>query len=100
MNTKQIVSIAQCLANPTRVKILEWLKEPDVNFPPSDSSVSNDQGICVGAIQEKAGLTQSTISTYLSNMERCGLLTTFRSGKWSYYARHNQTLKDFYEAIK
>jgi len=100
MKEKVIVEIGKCLSNPTRVRILEWLKDPDLNFPANHTGVPNKSGVCVGLIQEKAGLTQSTISTYLSNMERCGLLNMFREGKWSYYSRNEEAINSFCEALK
>lgn len=100
MKEKDIVEIGKCLSNPTRVKILQWLKEPDTNFPANESGIPNKEGVCVGLIQEKSGLTQSTISTYLSSMERCGLLHIVRQGKWSYYSRNEKVLEDFYKALK
>lgn len=77
-----------------------WLKEPEKNFPANETNIPNTEGVCVGSIQEKAGLTQSTISTYLSSMERCGLLKMFRHGKWSYYSRNEKVVEEFYAAIK
>lgn len=97
---KNIVEIGKCLSNSTRVKIMQWLKEPEKNFPANETSIPNHQGVCVGSIQEKAGLTQSTISTYLSNMERCGLLKMFRHGKWSYYSRNEKVVDAYCMAIK
>ncbi len=71
-----------------------------MNFPPNESGIPNKKGVCVGLIQEKAGLSQSTISTYLGNMERCGLLNMFRNGKWSYFSRNEETIQYFIEQLK
>lgn len=100
MNLKQIVEIGKCLSNPTRVEIMEWLKNPDGNFPANESGIPNKTGVCVGLIQEKSGLSQSTISGYLTNMERCGLLHMFRNGKWSYYSRNEKTIREFTKQIQ
>ena len=50
--------------NPTRRKILVWLKDRS-NFPPALPEHADLDGVCVGYIQEKARLSQSTVSNYM-----------------------------------
>ena len=95
MDLKLATEIGKCLSNQTRFQIMEWLKEPEKNFPPHESLRHFDEGVCVTSIQEKAGLSQSTISTYLTNMEKCGLLISTRHGKWSYFRRNEQIIQQF-----
>jgi ArsR family transcriptional regulator len=95
MKLKQATEIGKCLSNNPRVQILEWLKEPEKNFPPHKTLQHFNDGVCVTYIQEKSGLSQSTISTYLSNMEKCGLLAMTRHGKWSYFKRNEETIKAY-----
>ncbi|MDO5509266.1 MAG: helix-turn-helix domain-containing protein [Weeksellaceae bacterium] len=99
MKLKQVVEISKCYSNPTRVEILEWLKNPDENFPPNETQIPNREGVCMSYIHEKSGLSQSTISTYLASMERCGLLTSTRLGKWSYFRRNEQVIQEFSQFI-
>jgi len=70
--------------------MLEWLKEPDKYFP---AEVCNPTGVCVGAIQLKAGLTQSTISEYLTILLRANLVVATRKGQWTYYKRNEDAIK-------
>lgn len=95
MDLKLATEIGKCLSNQTRFQIMEWLKEPEKNFPSHESLRHFDEGVCVTYIQEKAGLSQSTISTYLTNMEKCGLLISTRYGKWSYFRRNEQIIQQF-----
>jgi len=44
----------------------------------------------VGQIQIKAGLTQSTVSEYLSTLQRAGLVKSNRVGQWTYYQRNEE----------
>ena len=67
MNLKLATEIGKCLSNQTRVQIMEWLKAPNKNFPPHDSLRNFDDGVCVTSIKNKSGLSQSTISNYLTN---------------------------------
>lgn len=58
------VEIFKALSNKTRLQILSWLKDPEVNFP-GQIVYGFERGVCVGQIHEKSGLTQSTVSEYL-----------------------------------
>jgi DNA-binding transcriptional ArsR family regulator len=83
------LEVFKALSNKTRLQILQWLKEPEFNFP-GHKPYGYDNGICVGQIQVKAGLTQSTVSEYLSIMQRAGLVTVTRVGQWTYYKRNEE----------
>lgn len=100
MELKQTVDVSKCLSNPVRVEILEWLKDPVNNFPENNTGVPNKKGVCVSLIQERTGLSQSTISSYLNKMERCGLVNMFRLGKWSYYSRNEKNIKEYLNYLK
>ena len=56
--------------------------------------------VCVGSIQEKLGISQSTVSHYLDLMQRSGLLESARFGKWTYYRRNEANIQALAEFIK
>lgn len=98
-----MVLIFKALSNDTRLQILEWLKEPDANFGPQlflPPDADFKGGICVGSIQEKTGLSQSVISSYLTMMKKAGLLESRRYGQWTYYRRNEETLMFMANFIK
>lgn len=95
-----IVEISKVLANETRVKILQWLKNPEENFPPHQDIDHFDDGVCVGFIQDKAKLSQSTISTYLNSMQNVGLVIPTRHGKWTYYKRNEKVIQAYIQELK
>jgi len=95
VNIKTATEIGKCLSNQTRLQIMEWLKDPESHFPPHETLKHFNDGVCVTYIQEKAGLSQSTISTYLTNMEKCGLLISTRHGKWSYLKRNEALIEEY-----
>lgn len=80
------VDIFKALSNKTRLQMLEWLKEPELNFP-GQKEYGYAQGVCVGQLQAKANLTQSTVSEYLSILQRAGFIKATRKGQWTYYQR-------------
>jgi DNA-binding transcriptional ArsR family regulator len=83
------VEIFKALSNKSRLQILNWLKDPETHFP--DQAVNGyANGVCVGQIQIKTGLTQSTVSEYLSILQRAGLVKSNRLGQWTYYQRNEE----------
>lgn len=94
----ETVEIFKALSNKSRLQILEWLKEPSEHFPEQPEGFA--AGVCVGQIQKKAGLTQSTISEYLSTLQRAGLVSATRKGQWTYYKRNESTFKQLSKLIK
>ncbi len=94
----------KALSNETRVKILEWLKDPENNFPPQGGTLSSpvdlQGGVCVTSIQKKAGVSQSVISGYLDSMARCGLLKSERHERWTYYRRNEEAIQELADFIR
>lgn len=93
------VEIFKALSNKTRLQILNWLKEPELNFPDQEP-YGYSNGVCVGQIQVKAGLTQSTVSEYLSNLQRAGLVKSTRVGQWTYYQRNEEAFTALSQLIQ
>ncbi|MGE7603425.1 ArsR/SmtB family transcription factor [Peribacillus sp. NPDC097675] len=92
--------IFKALSNEKRQLILQWLKNPEENFIHQQHDGQFNDGVCVGSIQEKAGLAQSVISSYLDMMQKAGLLESKRIGKWTYYRRNEQVIQELGEFIK
>ena len=93
------VDIFKALSNKTRLQILEWLKNPAQNFPDQEHA-GYENGVCVGQIQAKAALTQSTVSEYLSILQRTGLIEGKRVGQWTYYKRNEEAFAKLSKIIE
>lgn len=89
-----ILNILKALSNDKRLKILEWLREPNKHFTSSHCDVAK-AGVCVGLIEEKAGLAQSTVSQYLLQLQQAGLITMERRGQWTYCKLNKPVIKEF-----
>lgn len=90
------VEIFKALSNKSRLQILNWLKNPEAHFSPDHMC---DAGVCVGTIQEKSGLTQSTVSEYLAILKRAGLIEATRAGQWTYYKRNEEAFENLKKII-
>lgn len=95
------LEIFKALANEHRLLILNWLKNPTENFTHAcHGHVDMEEvGVCVGEIQKKLDLTQSTTSHYLSMLQKVDLLIATRIGKWTYYRRNEEAIKKLSEYI-
>ncbi len=100
MTDARVLEINKALSNPTRLEILKWLKDPNANFPPHVELGHFNDGVCGQHIKEKSGLSQPTISHYLSGMHKAGLLTTTRHGKWTYFKRNEEVIQEYLSALK
>ncbi|MEL6931461.1 MAG: metalloregulator ArsR/SmtB family transcription factor [Pseudomonadota bacterium] len=96
MNIEVAIS---ALNNPVRRQILEWLKDRS-NFPPALPGHENLEGVCVAYIQEKAKLSQSTISNYMGVLKQAGFVISERYGQWTFYRRDEQSIQAFLAAVQ
>ena len=98
------IDVFKALSNETRLNILKWLKEPEKHFPKQGAhlpkGVSYKGGVCVGDIQEKAQISQSTVSSYLNLMQKAGLLESIRHGQWTYYRRNEEFIQQSANILK
>ena len=92
---QDLTELLKVLGNPVRLEMLRWLKDPRQHFPSEQLPDDPDRvGVCVTYLQAKAGLAQSTTSTYLAAMERVGLVRATRVGKFVHYRRDEQRIEE------
>lgn len=96
MNLDKAIS---ALNNPVRRRILDWLKVRS-NFPPALPEHAGLEGVCVAYIQEKAGLSQSTISNYMGLLKEAGLVISDRHGQFTFYRRDEDAIRAFLGAVE
>lgn len=89
----------KALSNPIRLNIMHWLKNPRQHFSVQDIDLE-ETGVCVSVIQAKAQLSQSTISSYLALLSRAQLVTSHRSGGWTYYKRNEKAIQLFLHQLQ
>ncbi|MEM7427487.1 MAG: metalloregulator ArsR/SmtB family transcription factor [Pseudomonadota bacterium] len=87
------------LNNPVRRRILNWLKDRS-SFPPALPEHAELEGVCVAYIQEKAGLSQSTISNYMGLLREAGLVISERHGQFTFYRRDEDAIRSFLDAVE
>lgn len=93
-----ISAVLKALANERRLEIVEWLKQPSKHFSSSDCDVEK-MGVCVGLIEKKSGLSQSTVSQYLVVLRQAGIITMERCGQWTYCKLDKSFRDEFIRAL-
>lgn len=93
------MKVIKALCNENRLHILQWLDNPSENFPPQEHEDVEEVGVCVDFIREKAGVSQSTTSQYMSKLQEADLVTSERIGQWTYYQRNEETIEEFADFV-
>ena len=84
--------VLKALASDKRLKILDWLKDVQANFPPQEHGDPVTAGACNLFIVEKLGVSQPTGSRHLKVLVDAGLVVATRRKGWTYYRRNEDTI--------
>ena len=71
--------VFRALGDPARVRILEFLRRPDVEC------CSFVDKVCACDIETALGLSQATISHHMKCLQQAGLVTGEKNGRWMHY---------------
>jgi len=82
----------RALANPKRLQILEWLKQPRKHFPPQVDGDLVKDGVCGVLIARKLRISQPTASEHLRILSQAGLIRGKRIKKWTFYRRDESSI--------
>ena len=82
------------IADPTRRRILEALKEKGGN------SLGKDTGLCAFDIEQRVNLAQPTVSHHMRILEKANLVVVKREGHWRWYRRNERLLSEIMRYLK
>jgi DNA-binding transcriptional ArsR family regulator len=83
------------LSNVQRFTILMWLAEPRKHFSAQQEGDLIEDGVCVGSITQKIGLSQPTVSTHMQALARAGLVTPKKIKNWVHYRLNDASVEQF-----
>ena len=92
-----IDAIHKALANPVRRQILHWLKDPHQHFAEQDHPL--ELGVCCKLIDQRTGLSQSTVSAHLATLHKAGLVNTRRVGQFIFFQRNEELIRAFLDTL-
>ena len=90
----------KALASDKRLKILDWLKDVQANFPPQEHGDPVTEGACNLFIVEKLGVSQPTGSRHLKVLVDAGLVVATRRKGWTYYRRNDDAIAAVAERMR
>ena len=90
----------KALASDKRLKILDWLKDVQANFPPQEHGDPVTEGACNLFIVEKLGASQPTGSRHLKVLVDAGLVVATRRKGWTYYRRNEDAIAAVAERMR
>lgn len=93
MSSAELDEMIKALSHPVRREILNWLKQRELHFADQEHPLSF--GVCAGKIDQKTGLSQSTVSAHLATLQRAGLITSRKVGQWNFFSRNEEAIQEF-----
>ena len=81
------------LADPTRLKILDFLLEP------IQSCCSREDGVCGCDLETFLGFSQPTVSHHMKQLVGAGFVTAEKRGRWVYYDLEPRTFQQVKDAL-
>lgn len=92
--------VLKALASEPRLRVLEWLKEPAMHFPPQVDGDFEADGVCADYLREKLGIAAATASRHLTLLTDAQLLIATRKKGWVFYRRNEVALTQFAKNLK
>ena len=89
----------RALASDRRLRILDWLKDPERHFPPQvDGDLATD-GVCAVLLARKLRISQPTLSEHMRILSEAGLVRAKRIKQWTFYRRDEGRIRELKRLI-
>ncbi|GGJ50066.1 ArsR/SmtB family transcription factor [Deinococcus roseus] len=85
---EQVTAVFKALSDPYRLRIVQFLAEPDLQ------KLHSSAGVCSADLQVLLGLSQPTISHHMKLLVQAGLVQPNRQGKLTHYHLRPQGFKE------
>ena len=92
--------ILKALSNPHRLDIILWLKHPEKEFGVqvhTKTLIDFPNSVSVRSIQKRCGVSQSSISTFMSILENAKLVESRKIDQYTYFRRNEKVIREFGE---
>ncbi|MCP4573651.1 MAG: winged helix-turn-helix transcriptional regulator [bacterium] len=91
--------VFKSLGHEKRLRILDWLKDPEKHFRPQKDGDLVQDGVCVLLIAEKLGVRQPTATQHLKILLDAELVKAKRIGKWTFISRNEERIAKLKKAM-
>lgn len=92
--------ILKALSNPHRLDIILWLKHPKQEFGVQVHAkilIDFPNSVSVKSIQKRCGVSQSSVSTFMTLLEHADLVESRKIDQYTYYRRNETVIREFGE---
>ena len=90
-NESSLDRALQAIADPTRRRILQALKEGEAES--KEQKATTGPCLCAGDIEERVKLSQPTISHHMAILSNAGLVEATKKGQWRWYRRNEKAIR-------
>jgi DNA-binding transcriptional ArsR family regulator len=90
------------IADPTRRRILQALKQGEVEARAAAGHKAGVMGpcLCAGDIEERIQLSQPTISHHMTVLTKAGLVEATKKGQWRWYRRDEKAIRAMVKTLR
>jgi DNA-binding transcriptional ArsR family regulator len=79
---------------------MKWIMNPEANFPPQKDGDLVQDGVCVGFITEKIGLSQPTVTSHMKILTKAGLVSSKKIKNWVFYKPQRERFKSTIKVLQ
>ena len=94
----QLAKGLRALANPTRLRVLELLRDPSAFEGPRDAS-GRPLGVTAKALLKHLRCTQPSLNEQMEILITLGLVESRRVGRWVVYTRDEERIRQLKQTI-
>ena len=88
------VDVVKALASDKRLRILEWLRDPERHFPPQKDGDLVRDGVCSLSIAQKLEVSRPTCGEHLKVLAQAGLVRGTKARQWVFYRRDEDRIAE------
>jgi ArsR family transcriptional regulator len=93
------LDILKALSNENRLLIMKWISTPQDHFPEQRDGDLIDDGVCVGFITQKIGLSQPTVTSHMKILEGAGLVSGKPIKNWVFYKPNKVLISEMFRTL-
>ena len=98
-NEESLDRALHAIADPTRRRILQALKEGEAGAKAQKSATSNPC-LCAGDIESRVRLSQPTISHHMAILIKASLVEATKKGQWRWYRRNEKAIRAMVKTLR
>lgn len=90
---EMLMRYLRAMSNEHRLTIMHWLLNPKNNFEPQIDGDLVDDGVCVGRIVDKIGLSQPTVTSHMKVLMDANMVSAKKIKNWVFYKPNRAALR-------